>query len=163
MSSADDGHILSGHSWIVYQPDGGAPTTYGTWGNNPDNLGNGLHENLEAGRAADASRSTHLDDAQEAKLLAKIEEYRSKGADGWGYLSPCSTFAEDAWETATGEKLAHRSGGVISNPGKLKKSIEAANSGGPPAPQTQKSSSSSSGSPISSPVTSCTGSSSGKG
>lgn len=127
IHSSGSGEILSGHSWIEYTPDGGSPTTYGTWGNNPTGKGNGLFENLELGRASDASRSVHLTDEQEQKLLEKIQEYKDRGEDGWGYLSPCSTFAEDSWETATGEKLAHRSGGIISNPSKLKESINAAN------------------------------------
>ncbi len=59
---------LSGHSWISYTPDGGITTTYGTWGNNPYGMGNGLHENLEQGRQGDASRSMYLNDEQEAAL-----------------------------------------------------------------------------------------------
>lgn len=89
-----------------------------------------MHEDLELGRTSDVSRTTHLDDAQEALLLNKIEEYRKQGGDGWGYLSPCSTFAADSWETATGEHLDHRKGGVISNPSTLKDSISAANAKG---------------------------------
>ena len=42
--------MLSGHSWVSYKQDGGDTTTYGTWGNNPMNTGNGLHENLEAAK-----------------------------------------------------------------------------------------------------------------
>jgi hypothetical protein len=127
IHSVGNGEILSGHSWIEYTPDNGEPTTYGTWGNNPDGKGNGLFENLELGQKSDASRSTHISDKQEKKLLAKIQEYKEKGENGWGYLSPCSTFAADTWENATGEKLAHRSGAIISNPSKLKESIIAAN------------------------------------
>lgn len=134
IHSSGDGTLLSGHSWIEYQPDGGAPTTYGTWGNNPEGLGNGLHENLELGKTSDASRSAHLDDEQEQKLYAVVQQYKGKGEDGWGYLSPCSTFAEDAWEAATGEKLATRSYGIISNPSKLKDSIEATNANSPAPP-----------------------------
>lgn len=126
IHSSGTGDILSGHSWIEYTPDGGQTKTYGTWGNNPTGQGNGLFEDLELGRTSDASRSVHLDDEQEKRLNETIEKYRAKGADGWGYLSPCSTFASDAWENATGEELAHRSK-MISNPSKLKESIEAAN------------------------------------
>lgn len=75
--------ILSGHSWVEYQPDGGETTTYGTWGNNPRNLGNGLHENLDKGNTAGVSRTVRLDDAQEQRLLETISKYRSKGEDGW--------------------------------------------------------------------------------
>jgi hypothetical protein len=127
INSSGDGQLLSGHSWIEYAPDGGAAHTSGTWGNNPLGEGNGLHMDLEQGRNGDAQRSMHLDDEQERRLMATIEEYQKKGPDGWGYLSPCSTFAADAWEAATGERLATRSYGVVSNPSKLKESIEAAN------------------------------------
>ncbi len=130
IHSSGDGTLLSGHSWVEYQPDGGTGTTYGTWGNNPRGLGNGLHTNLEQGRTGDATRSAHLTDEQEKALLKKISDYQAKGKDGWGYLSPCSTFASDAWEAGTGEKLAHRRLGVVSNPSTLKDSIEAANTGG---------------------------------
>ena len=155
--SSGDGTLLSGHSWIEYQPDGGSPTTYGTWGNNPRGLGNGLHENLELGRPGDATRTVHLDDAQEAALYKKIEEYKAKGADGWGYLTPCSSFASDAWVTATGEKLEDREYGVISNPSTLKQSIDTANAGGPVTPPPPPKDWSS-GSSISSPVQSCSSS-----
>ena len=153
ICSDGDGSLLSGHSWIVYQPDGAQPTTYGTWGNNPANLGNGLHRNLEAGRVPLSSRSAHLNDEQEAALMKKIKEYDDKGAKGWGYLSPCSAFAADTWHTSTGEKLSHRSG-IISNPSRLKQSIEAANKGdgGVLAPQKGKPPSSSS---LTKPVRSC--------
>ena len=152
INSSGDGSLLSGHSWIVYQPDGGNATTYGTWGNNPGGLGNGLHLNLEAGRVADASRTVRLNDDQEAKLLAKIKEYDGKGANGWGYLSPCSAFAADAWQTATGESLSDRSG-IISNPSKLKQSISNANGTGTvSAPVVKRPSSSSF---MKSPVQSC--------
>jgi len=116
---------LSGHSWISYTPDGGVTTTYGTWGNNPLNLGNGLHENLEIGRIGDATRTAHLDDAAEAKLKQVIDQYKGKGAGGWGLFSPCSTFAADAWNTATGEKLSPY--GPYSNPSSLANSINKLN------------------------------------
>ena len=125
IHSSGTGEILSGHSWIEYVPDTGAAKTYGTWGNNPTNKGNGLFENLELGRTSDASRSARIDDKHEAALLTVIDGYKKKGESGWGYLSPCSTFAADAWKAGTGEKLAHRSG-IISNPSKLKDSIKAA-------------------------------------
>lgn len=126
IHSSGDGNILSGHSWIEYTPNGGTSKTYGTWGNNPNNLGNGLHEDLELGRSGDTQRSAQLTDEQEAQLMAKIQQYKDQGEDGWQYLSPCSSFAADAWETATNESLAHRSI-IISNPSKLKESILAAN------------------------------------
>lgn len=69
---------LGNHSWISYTPDKGTTTTYGTWRNNPNGLANGLETNLELGRSADASRSTHLSDAQEAALMALINKYRNR-------------------------------------------------------------------------------------
>jgi RHS repeat-associated protein len=129
QSSGNGGSsMLSGHSWITYNKDGGGTTTYGTWGNNPMYMGNGLHENLEAGRTADASRATHINDAQEAKLMGAIKEYKEKGADAWQYGAPCSTFARDSWEAGTGEYL-NSNYGPISNPTTLKESIISANGG----------------------------------
>ena len=127
INSSGTGELLSGHSWIEYTPDGGETRTYGTWGNNPTGEGNGLFENLELGRVPDASRTTHINDEQEKQLFDKIQEYKDKGDSGWGYLTPCSSFAKDTWETATGENLPDRSAGIISNPSKLKQSILSAN------------------------------------
>ena len=133
IHSSGTGELLSGHSWIEYTSDAGETHTYGTWGNDPEGRGNGLHEDLELGRTSDASRTVTLSAEQERAMQAKIKEYRDKGEGGWGYLSPCSTFAADVWQTSTGEKLAHRSG-IISNPSKLKKSIEQANKASASAP-----------------------------
>ena len=58
--------------------------------------------------------------------MQKIQQVKDQGADGWGYLSPCSSFAASSWQTATGEKLDDR-WGIISNPSTLKDSIAAAN------------------------------------
>ncbi|HYG30816.1 MAG TPA: hypothetical protein VD887_11450 [Allosphingosinicella sp.] len=126
IHSSGSGELLSGHSWIEYTDGAGETHTYGTWGNNPEGLGNGLHMDLERGRSSDARRSARLTDAQERAMNAKIQEYRDKGQGGWGYLSPCSAFAADVWQAGTGEKLSHRSG-IISNPSRLKKSIQTAN------------------------------------
>jgi len=120
---------LSGHSWISYTPDGGSPTTYGTWGNNPNGLGNGLQQNLEAGRTGDATRSAHLDDAEEVRLNQIIGNYSNRGADGWKLSSPCSSFASEAWNGATGENLSPY--GPYSNPSSLINSIINANGGVP--------------------------------
>lgn len=129
QSSGNGGSSMAtGHSWISYTLDGGGTTTYGTWGNNPMNKGNGLHENLESGRVADASRSTHINDAQETKLMGLIGRYKEKGTDAWQYGAPCSTFARDAWESGTGEHL-NSNYGPISNPTTLKESIITANGG----------------------------------
>jgi hypothetical protein len=126
IHSSGDGSLLSGHSWIEYQQDGGETHTYGTWGNNPRGLGNGLHEDLELGQTSDASRSMHISDDQEAKLYQTIDVYKSKGEGGWEYLNPCSGFASEAWEAATGETLSSRSYLIVSNPSKLKESIQEA-------------------------------------
>lgn len=157
IHSSGDGHLLSGHSWIEYQPDGGESHTYGTWGNDPLGNGhNGLFADLEKGRTSDANRKARLTDEQEKKLLAKIGEYQKKGDDAWGYLNPCSSFAADIWETTTGEKLDHRSG-IISNPSKLKESINAANkkSLAPPTPKPTPARPSSSRRVIDSPTEPC--------
>ena len=126
IHSKGDGSIMSGHSWIEYTPDNGTTKTYGTWGNNPTGTGNGLFENLELLQSPGAMRTVHITDEQEKQLFAKIKEYKDKGKNAWGWLSPCSAFAADVWKAATGESLAHRSG-IISNPSKLRDSIVAAN------------------------------------
>jgi RHS repeat-associated protein len=128
-SSGNGGPSMTdGHSWIAYTPDGSTTTTYGTWGNNPQNMGNGLHENLETGRIGDASRSTRLNDAQEKKFMDVINDYKARGDKGWKFSDPCSTFARDAWKAATGENL-NIHWGPISNPTTLKQSIIKANGG----------------------------------
>ncbi len=120
------------HSWISYQSSNGTITTYGTWGNNPHGLGNGLHPNLEIGRVdpEEAYRTEYLDDAEEAKLMALIQQYRSQGANGWKLGRPCSTFAADAWHAGTGETL-NTHWGPMSNPATLTDSIIRANGGKP--------------------------------
>lgn len=129
FSSGNGGSsMMSGHSWISYTPDGGVTTTYGTWGNNPTGIGNGLFENLEASRSADAMRTTHLDDLAEKKLFERIKEYKDKGGDAWQLGAPCSSFARDAWQAATQEDL-NSNYGFISNPTTLKESIISANGG----------------------------------
>jgi RHS repeat-associated protein len=156
---------LGNHSWIVYTPDGGKPTTYGTWGNNPTGRGNGLFTNLEAGRSSDASRAMHLDDKQEATLNSVISSYASKGEDAWQLGEPCSTFAADAWNQSTGEHL-DATWGPISNPATLTESIVSANGGkadvgNVTSPARTSSSSASSGSSNSSNGPSSSSSSSG--
>jgi RHS repeat-associated protein len=128
-SSGNGGSSMtSGHSWISYTPDGAHTTTYGTWGNNPTGNGNGLFENLEAGRTSDAARSMYLDDNAEEALLDKIQLYRNMGQNAWKYGSPCSEFARDAWKTATSESL-NSNWGPLNNPTTLKYSIISANGG----------------------------------
>jgi RHS repeat-associated protein len=122
FSNGDGGSSsTSGHSWVCYAPDGGTPTTYGTWGNrHPLGERNGLRENLEQGRQGESSRSKHIDDAAERRLTTLIDKYRNKGEKGWKLFKPCSSFACDAWKAGTGEKLSH---GFPSTPSTLKKSI----------------------------------------
>ena len=119
---------MSGHAWIAYTPDGGVTTTYGTWGNNPTGQGNGLFNNLEIDRVGDATRTMHLDDAAEKRLMNEISRYQKKGADAWQFGNPCSGFARDAWKAGTGEGL-NANYGPINNPTTLKESIISANGG----------------------------------
>lgn len=120
--------LLDGHSWISFTSDDtGETTTYGTWGNNPTGEGNGLFENLEQGYGAQATRTVQLDDEQEAALMKTINQYREKGENAWNLLGPCSKFAQDAWESATGEYLNANTFIIINNPSTLKKSIIEAN------------------------------------
>jgi hypothetical protein len=117
----------SGHSWIAYSPDGQNTITYGTWGNNPYGKGNGLHQNLEKGQSGDATRSSHLNDEEELNLYKVINAYAAAGEGGWHYYSPCSSFASDAWNSATGESLSPY--GPYSNPSTLTRNIINANGG----------------------------------
>jgi RHS repeat-associated protein len=126
-SNGNSSLSTSGHSWISYTPDGGATSTYGTWGNNPTGTGNGLFANLEQTFNADVSRSTHLNDQQEQQLQNAINSYSGQGAGGWTHLNPCSGFASEAWRTATGETLSD--GWPVSTPTTLKESIRSANGG----------------------------------
>lgn len=123
---------LSGHSWIIYTPDGSdVGTTYGTFGNNPNQSGNGLHSNLERDRtgrpaSCDASRSQQIDNNQETNLYDLLHAYLNWGDSGWGYFSPCSSFASNAWNAVTGEFL-NPNNGLFSNPSTLGNSIVNAN------------------------------------
>jgi hypothetical protein len=122
--------LFDGHAWISFTSDEtGETTTYGTWGNNPNGLGNGLHENLEKGSRAEASRTVQISDEQEAALMKTIGEYKAKGEKGWTLLGPCSEFAKDAWNSATGEYLNANTAIIVNNPETLKKSIIKANGG----------------------------------
>lgn len=117
---------LAGHSWIEYCPAGGNNRTFGTWGNDPVGKGNGLQEGLELGYDPTHSRTAAIDANQAARLLDVIARYAALGNAGWTIASPCSAFAAEAWEAATGERLAHRIAG-ISTPKTLAASIAAAN------------------------------------
>lgn len=122
-----------GRAWISYTPDGsGKTTTYGTWVYNPTRKGNGLFINLEQDRGAYATRSMHLDDVAEKRLINKNYEYKKKGEDTWILGRPCSSFARDAWNAGTKEDLnSNRVGGLgpISNSTTLKELIIKANGG----------------------------------
>lgn len=120
--------MMSGHSWITFTPVGGTTTTYGTWGNNPRGLGNGLHINLSTGRTGNATRSAFIDDGAEAKLFALINQYQAQGSSAWSLNQPCSGFATNAWNTATGGNLSCQ-WGPICNPTTLMNSIINANGG----------------------------------
>jgi hypothetical protein len=115
-----------GHSWIEYCPIDGKPVTFGTWGNNPTGQGNGLLENAEAEFQPHATRSRIVDLEQERRLFEFIQDYRGRGEQAWTLLRPCSTFAAEAWEYVTGETLAHQTA-LVSNPGRLVRSIAEAN------------------------------------
>jgi hypothetical protein len=116
-----------GHSWIEYRPIDGTSTTYGTWGNDPAGRGNGLLENVERGLIRPtATRSKIIDHEQELRLFGIIEQYRQRGQDAWSLLTPCSTFAAEAWAGATGEHLVHQTA-LVSTPSRLAASIREAN------------------------------------
>jgi hypothetical protein len=150
---ANGNTIFSGHAWISYIPDDTKIiTTFGTWGNNPNELGDGLHENLEligGVTTAEATRTLHIDDTHEEYLLNTVQQYKEKGKDGWTPAAPCSAFAQDAWFGATGEYLKANAFVFINNPSTLKKSIIKVNGGeshNTPQVQEDKKSSSSSNS-----------------
>lgn len=60
--------------------------------------------------------------------MKKIQDYEQKGRKAWTVLGPCSKFAQDTWEAATGEYLNANSW-LINCPKKLKDSIIKANGG----------------------------------
>ncbi len=126
IHSTTAGPLSSGHSWIEYAPIDGRSTTFGTWGNAPTGTGNGLLQDVEGSRQADATRTLIIDDQQEQRLFKVINTYRARGPQAWSLLAPCSSFAAEAWEQATGENLIHQTAG-ISTPARLAKSIIEAN------------------------------------
>jgi hypothetical protein len=69
----------------------------------------------------------HLNDAREKRLLQMIDKYDKLG---WSVHAPCSRFARDAWQAATGECLRdskYKDG--QSNPTSLKFAIGEVNRG----------------------------------
>lgn len=122
--------FFGGHSWITYTPDStNITTSYGTWGNHPNNQNNGLLKNMEFAQGlttGDFSRTTHIDDEREEKLYSTIEEYGNRGETAWKIMAPCSAFAQDAWSAGTGEYL-NANTSVVNRPGTLSESIFKAN------------------------------------
>jgi hypothetical protein len=123
------GDTFSGHCWIGYEPETGAPITYGTWGNNPDGLRTGLLEKLSPGRAGVAQRSVYLDDLQEARLISWIQQYLDKRQSESRSQDRSPDFVSKTWYTATGEKMSG-GGGEMNSSSYLKDSIERANAKG---------------------------------
>ncbi|MEX2964259.1 RHS repeat-associated core domain-containing protein [Microbulbifer sp. TYP-18] len=128
-------HLVAGHSWLSYTPlktDGsyGNPITSGTWGNNPNGQGNGLHIGLEDGWLYNpnylnlVSQTSYINDSQEALLLNLINQYSDQGEDAWSYGSPCSGYATDVYNQVTGSSL---SCGFPCNPDNLNESIRNSN------------------------------------
>ncbi|WP_373991713.1 hypothetical protein [Duganella sp. BuS-21] len=126
IHSTTAGTLHIGHSWIEYAPIDGDSVTFGTWGNRPTGEGNGLLQNVEGDLKPTATRSSIIDHQQELRLFDLINTYKSRGEQAWTLLTPCSTFASDAWQQATGERLVHQTAGV-STPARLAKAIMEAN------------------------------------
>ena len=130
--------LFDSHSWIVFTPDGGAPTSYGTFGFGVE-APRGLNTNWEIEHWSEYgdrskydvfSRTTWLNDAQEAALMSRIDAYRRLGDDAWTSDKTCSTFAGDAWRSATGENLEVKSeDDTYANPITLSRAIRKANNG----------------------------------
>lgn len=125
-------NMVSGHSWVTYTSDGTNKTTsYGAWGNNPYGEGNGVLENVELTKGmtvSDSSRTSHIDDNHEKAMFSTIQDYKDRGSSGWMLMAPCSAFAQDAWDSATGEYL-NANTSIVNNPQTLKNSIVNANGG----------------------------------
>lgn len=129
-------NAAAGHSWISYTPDNPASSSgqdpteeYSTWsGMNTRGVPAGLNKDEEealGGYQPTSARFAHIDDAAEARLRKVIERYRKSG---WSIAEPCSSFAHDAWQAATGEDI-HQSYQGQSNPTSLDSGIVKANHG----------------------------------
>ena len=137
-SSASSARMTDSHSWIVFTPDGGVRTSYGTFGFGVQ-ADRGLNQDWELDHWEEyadrseydvTSRTMWIDDAHEAALMAIIDSYRKQGADGWTGSKTCSTFARDAWRSATGEQLVvKKKGQLYPNPVTLMNSIRKINRG----------------------------------
>jgi RHS repeat-associated protein len=126
-------NLTEGHSWITYTPDGGAETSYGTWGNHPEGQDNGLLVDEELTRhygMGDATRTTWISDYEEKKLMQLVDRYRKQGEKGWSTSQTCATFASDAWYAATDERLdPNPIGALWDTPTGLRESIRKLNGG----------------------------------
>jgi RHS repeat-associated protein len=137
-NSGSSAPIWDGHSWIVYTEDGGDRTSYGTFGFGVA-APRGLNQDWEisnwqtyAGRSTNdvVSRTRWIDDAHEAALRAIIDSYQKQGADAWQSQKTCSTFARDAWRSATGENpTVKKDGDNWPNPLTLMESLRKMNGG----------------------------------
>jgi len=112
--------LTDGHAWLSYTPNGGAQTTYGTWGNRPHI---GLNRDLELTYPFAASRSTALDSADQAGLVSF-----AAANDSWGYINNCASFAARGWRSVAGESLSYTTLN-IPNPSALGSGIVSANGG----------------------------------
>lgn len=113
---------------------GGVTTTYGTWsnGSGPEGGPGGLRVNQEKDLPYPnvSTRSANLTAEQLKSVQGFISNTAAKGEGAWKLLSPCSTFARDAWRAGTGENLKNTFMGV-STPNQLAISIQKANGGDP--------------------------------
>lgn len=102
-SSTREG-LTGRHAWLEYQQDGGEQTSWGTF------KGYGLAKNYELENpdrySPTARRQKYVDDDAEARLSFLVEEYERMGEDAWGWLHPCTSFAEEVWKILFGEDLA---------------------------------------------------------
>jgi RHS repeat-associated protein len=134
--SGSSATIVDGHSWIVYTQDGGETHSYGTYGPFVS-APRGLNEDWEISHWGDygvrtdalVTRSTWIDDAHEQGLYQVVEKYRKRGETAWTPDDPCSGFAAEAWQAATGEELPDKNSNEQSNPTSLRESIRTKNSG----------------------------------
>jgi RHS repeat-associated protein len=138
-NSGSSAPMWDGHAWIVYAPDGGERTSYGTFGPLVA-APRGLNTNWELEHWSDygnrvgnydvTSRTMWIDDAHEAALMRVISRYLAKGEDAWTADNACSGFATDAWSAATGENLPHKAkGDTYGHPETLNRSIRRLNGG----------------------------------
>ncbi len=122
-------HSNSGHSWIEFKHDRNENSA--RFSTSKDD---GFRSGVEVSSYikdnfnpwSEANRSMHINDEQEKAMNGRIADSALEGDSAWDYLDPCTGFAADVWEAATGEDLQDRFLG-ISNPITLKNSINEAN------------------------------------